>query len=129
MKFKTFFTLLFITILFLVSCFPLPGERNTAFFVKNTSNKPISFTSSVLKHSQTMGSHIIENSFTVKPNDSILARNIYFKRDGENPQAWFREFNIFPVDGIEMNNPKLPENWKKHNKEKYQFFTFTLNKE
>jgi hypothetical protein len=128
MKNRVFIKLFFIPIFFLVSCFPLPGERNTAFFVKNTSNKPISFTSSVLKHSQTMGPHIIQNSFTVKPNDSILVRNIYFKSDGENPQAWFREFNIFPVDSIEMNNPKLAENWKKFNKEKFQYFTFTLNK-
>lgn len=99
----------------------------TAFIVKNTSDKPISFTAGVLKYSQIMGAQVITNSFTVNPNDSIIARQTYFKRDGENPQSWFMEFNIFPVDGVELNDPKIPENWKKSSINNVPTYTFTLN--
>lgn len=113
----------------LISCLPMTGSPMTAFIVKNTSDKPISFTASVIKMSQIMGPQEITNSFTVKPHDSIIARQTYFKKDGENPQKWFEKFDIFPVDGIEMNNPNLPQNWKKSSKDNIPIYTFTLNKE
>ena len=100
----------------------------TAFIVKNTSSEPISFSADVLKHSQTMGPQIITNSFTVKPNDSIIARQTYFKRDGENPQNWFTKFEIYPGSTIEMNDPTKAENWKKSMKDNIPIYTFTLNK-
>lgn len=114
----------------LISCGVLNGNSPmTAFIVKNTSDKTISFTVGVLKHSQMMGPHVITNSFTVKPNDSVIARQTYFKRDGENPQNWFTDFDIFPVEGIELNDPKIRENWKKPSKDNVPTYTFTLNKE
>src|SRR5690606_15509577 len=114
----------------LISCAVLNGNSPmTAFIVKNTSDKTISFTAGVLKHSQMMGPHVITNSFTVKPNDSVIARQTYFKRDGENPQNWFTDFDIFPVEGIELNDPKIRENWKKPSKDNVPTYTFTLNKE
>lgn len=114
----------------LISCGVLNGNSPmTAFIVKNTSEKPISFTAGVLKHSQIAGYQIITNSFTVNPNDSIIARQTYFKRDGENPQNWFTKFDILPVEGIELNDPKIRENWKKSSKDNAPIYTFTLNKE
>lgn len=106
----------------------MTGSPMTAFIVKNTSDKPITFTASVIKMSQTFGAQEINNSFTVKPNDSIIARQTYFKKDGENPQKWFSKFDIFPVDGIEMNDPTVSGNWKKSSKDKVPTYTFTLNK-
>lgn len=123
---KIIFSLLIFTIF--VSCLPMTGSPMTAFIVKNTSDKPISFTASVIKMSQTLGAQEVTNSFTVKPHDSIIARQTYFKKDGENPQKWFSKFDVFPVDGIELNNPNLPENWKKSSKEDVPTYTFTLNK-
>ena len=52
----------------------------------------------------------------------------YFKKDGENPQKWFSKFDIFPVEGIEMNNPNLAENWKKTSNDNVPTYTFTINK-
>jgi hypothetical protein len=111
------------------SCFfPLPGEKNTVFVLKNTSSSQINMTIGVIKCSQTFGCQEYKNSFTVKPNDSIIARQIYFKKDSEKPQSWFSSFDIFPLDGVEMNDPKSPQNWKKSNKDNMQIYTFTLNK-
>lgn len=113
----------------ITSCGVLNGNYPmTAFIVKNTSDKPISFSASVLKHSQIMGPQIIDNSFTVKPKDSLIVRQTNFKRDGENPQNWFQEFKIFPVDGIEMNDPKNAQNWIKSSKDNIPIYTFTINK-
>jgi hypothetical protein len=113
----------------IISCGVINGNSPmTAFIVKNTSDKPISFSASVLKYSQIMGPQVIENSFTVKPNDSIIVRQTYFKRDGDNPQNWFQEFKIFPVDGIEMNDPKNTQNWVKSIKDNIPIYTFTINK-
>ncbi|HET8886469.1 MAG TPA: hypothetical protein VFM70_08995 [Salinimicrobium sp.] len=125
---KKAFAVLFISAI-LTSCGILNGNNPmTAFIVKNTSEKPINFSASVLKHSQIMGPQIIDNSFTVKPKDSIIVRQTYFKRDGENPQNWFQEFKIFPVDGIELNDPKKAENWVKSSKDNIPIYTFTINK-
>ena len=98
----------------------------TEFYVKNTSNKTIIFDASVLKGS----SMPVENiqRFTVFANDSVLARRVGFKEDGKNPQKWFHKFIIYPVDGIEMNDPELPENWIKHNNNGTPTYVFTLNK-
>lgn len=113
----------------LTSCGILFGNQPvTAFIVKNTSNKSISFSASVLKYSQIMGPQLLNNSFTVKPKDSLIVRQTYFKRDGENPQNWCQEFKIFPVDGVEMNDPKKAENWIKSSKDNIPIYTFTINK-
>lgn len=114
---------------FLTSCSVLNGNSPmTAFIVKNTSEKSISFSASVVKFSQSMGAQTINNSFTVKPKDSLIVRQTYFKRDGENPQNWCQEFKIFPVDGVEMNDPKNAQNWIKSSKDNIPIYTFTINK-
>lgn len=125
---KKIILLIFITT-FITSCGVINGSSPmTAFVVKNTSDKSISFSVSVLKYSQILGPQIIENTFTVKPKDSIIVRQTYFKRDGENPQNWFQEFKIFPTDGVELNDPKKVENWVKSSKENIPIYTFTINK-
>ena len=123
---KIFLSLL--TFTFFVSCIALPGEANTAFILKNTSEQPINMTIGVIKCSTSFGCQEYKNAFTVKAKDSIVARQTIFKKDTEKPQSWFSTFDIFPVDGIEMNDPKLAQNWKKSNKDKIQIYTFTLNK-
>lgn len=123
---KIIFSLVIFTLF--ISCFALPGEANTVFILKNTSDKSISMTIGVIKCSQTFGCEEYKNSFTVKAKDSILGRNIFFKKDSEKPQSWFSSFDIFPVEGVEMNDPKLPQNWKKSYKDKIQIYTFTINK-
>jgi hypothetical protein len=125
---KKIIVLLLITSI-LTSCTVLNGNSPmTAFIVKNTSEKPISFSASVVKFSQSMGAQTINNSFTIKPKDSIIVRQTYFKRDGENPQNWCQEFKIFPVDGVEMNDPKNAQNWIKSSKDNTPIYTFTINK-
>ncbi|WP_172277486.1 hypothetical protein [Chryseobacterium sp. LAM-KRS1] len=110
------------------ACLPMSGSPMTAFIVKNTSDKPVSFTSSVIKMSQSFGAQEVSNSFTVKPHDSIIVRQTYFKKDGTNPQKWFSKFDISPVDGVELNDPQLAENWKKGSKDNVPTYTFTINK-
>ncbi|UZT98125.1 hypothetical protein ODZ84_00715 [Chryseobacterium fluminis] len=122
------FTLLLCTTYILMSCLSTTKTPMTAFIVKNTSDKPISFTASVIKMSVTFGTQEITRSFTVKPHDSMIARQTYFKRDGDNPQRWFTKFEIFPVDGIMMSKPEKSENWIKGEKDKVPTYTFTLNK-
>lgn len=123
-------------VFFLLAGVPLSGCGSlggnyplTTFFVKNTSDKPISFTTSIIKRSQMAGPQIITKAFTVNPNDSILARELYYKKDTQSPQGWFSEFKIMPVDGIKMNDPLLASRWKKSTKEKNIYYTFTLNKD
>ena len=115
-------------LLFFIGCITLPGEANTAFIIKNTSDKPITATIGVIKCSQAFGCQEYKNAFTFKAKDSMIVRQTIFKKDSEKPQSWFSSFEIFPIDGIEINNPKLPENWKKSTKDKYQIYTFTINK-
>ena len=113
----------------MISCSVLNGNHPmTAFIVKNTSAKPITFSASVIKQSQIMGPQEITSSFTVQPNDSIIARQTYFKKDGENPQNWFSKFEMMPVEGIEFNDPRKVENWKKSSKDNVPIYTFTINK-
>lgn len=124
---RKIFLILSILILF-VSCIAFPGEANTAFIIKNTSEKLITANIGVIKCSQAFGCQEYKNAFTFKPKDSMIVRQVIFKKDSEKPQSWFSSFEIFPVDGIEMNNPSLGENWKKSAKDKYQIYTFTINK-
>lgn len=115
-------------LLLAINCISTKNYPMTAFIVKNTSDQPISFTASVIKFSQTFGSQEITNSFIVKPHDSVIARQTYFKKDGENPQNWFSAFEILPVNGIELNDPKKSEKWVKGEKDKVPTYTFLLNK-
>ena len=120
-----------IGLLLIVLCFVCCEKEDmvtTEFYVKNTSNKTITFVSSVIKPSQILGTHEVSVSFTVYSNDSVLARRIQFVRDGKNPQKWFHTFVIQPVDGIQMNDPNLPEKWIKYNVNDMPIYVFTLIK-
>ena len=99
----------------------------TTFYVKNPSNKPINFKTSVIKLSS-MGQQLVTVPFTVLPKDSVLARQVGLKIDAK-PTAWFHEFIIFPVDNIKTNDPKIPENWiKSVNQAGKTIYTFNLTK-
>ncbi|WP_447951084.1 hypothetical protein [Chryseobacterium koreense] len=124
---KRLVLLLPIFLLFL-GCIALPGEANTAFIIKNTSEKPINATIGVIKCSTSFGCQEYKNSFTFKAKDSMIVRQTIFKKDSEKPQSWFSSFETFPTDGIEFNDPKNAENWKKSTMDKYQIYTFTINK-
>lgn len=125
------------TILLLVACtlascgilIPFPESKKyptTTFYVKNHSEKPINFQSTVLKRSSS-GPYEVTVPFTVQPKDSVLARKAMFKKDGENPQNWFTKFTIFPVDGVKINDPNKAENWKKWiNNENRPCYTFII---
>jgi len=97
----------------------------TEFYVKNTSNKTISFEASVMKSSQILGLHEVTETFTVHPNDSVLARKIEFLA---NNTKWFTRFIIYPVEGIQMNDPNIPENWIRYDRNNLPIYVFTLNK-
>lgn len=108
---------------------PFPESKKyptTTFYVKNNSEKPINFQASVIKRGSA-GPFEMNNAFTVLAKDSVLARQVGYKKDTENPQKWFNRFIIFPVDGIEMNDPNKPENWIKGITETGKpIYTFTI---
>ncbi len=116
-------TIILLLVCILTSCgvlIPFPESKKyptTTFYVKNDSNKPINFKATVLKRNS-MGPFEMTNAFTVKPKDSVLARQTGYKKDSENPQKWFTEFTIFPVDGVKINDPNIPNNWKKWTNDK-----------
>ena len=101
----------------------------TEFYVKNTSTKTITFHASVIKYSQLSDPIEVSLPFTVYSNDSVLARRASFERDGKNPQNWFSKFAIDQIEGIEMNNPNLAENWIKSEINGTPIYVFTLNKD
>ena len=122
-KIRKIITILISLILIGCGSYPL-----TTFYVKNTSDKPISFNATVMKHSQT-GPFYINQPFTVQPKDSVLTRKIGYKIDGQNPQNWFTKFKIFPIDSLEFNDPKQPQNWVKSlDKDGKPMFTFKIVK-
>lgn len=121
------FILLLCATYILISCLSITDTPMTTFIVKNTSDKPISSTTSVIKMSVTFGAQEVTHSFTVNPHDSIIARQTYFKKDAENPQKWVTKFEILPIDGVVMNDPQKSENWVKSEKDKIPVYTFTIN--
>lgn len=82
----------------------------TTFYVKNNSNETINFSSTVVVFPMSRGP--LTRNFSVPPKDSILARQVDFKKDVE-PQKWFLEFKIFPNDNVKTFDPNKAENWKK----------------
>ena len=118
------------TILLMTSCIDFTNKDTptTNFYVKNTSNKTISFNASVVKFSQLTDPTTVSVTFVVYPNDSVLAREVGFTKDGTAPQSWFKSFEIIPVSGIEMNDPNLAENWIKYNVSNTPTYVFKLNK-
>ena len=112
----------FLLLLTLMSC---GSYTMSTFYVKNTSNKPVSFDASVMKFSQN-GPYDINQSFTVKPNDSVLARKVSMRND-VSPEKWFTQFNIFPTDSLEFNDQKIRKiGLKLLEKMENQFILLTL---
>lgn len=105
---------LFLTILSLTSC--SVNYPTTTFYVKNTTNKTLNFKASIIKYSS-MGPFEMTLPFSVPPNDSVLARQVGFKKDAE-PTAWFTKFIIFPSDSINFNDPNNATNWVKSTDQK-----------
>ena len=102
-------------------------NKTFTFYVKNTSDKTVSFDASVMKFSQS-GPYDVNQSFTVKPNDSVLARKVSMRND-VSPEKWFTQFNIFPTDSLEFNDPKNPQNWVKTiGKDGKPIYTFNIVK-
>ena len=100
----------------------------STFYVKNTSDKAVSFDASVLKFSQN-GPYDVNQSFTIKPNDSVLTRKGSMRND-ISPEKWFTQFNIFPTDNLEFNDPKNPQNWiKTIGKDEKPIYTFNIVKQ
>ena len=111
-------------LLTLVSC---GSYTMSTFYVKNTSNKPISFDASVMKFSQN-GPYDINQSFTIKSNDSVMTRKVSMRND-VSPEKWFTRFNIFQTDSLEFNDPKIPQNWVKTiGKDGKPIYTFNIVK-
>jgi archaellum component FlaG (FlaF/FlaG flagellin family) len=68
------------TILLLVTLMSCGSYTMSTFYVKNTSNKSVSFDTSVLKFSQNVP-YNVKQSFTVRPNDSVLTRRASMRND------------------------------------------------
>ena len=114
----------------LTSCgilIPFPERKNyptTTFYVKNNSNETINFSSCVIVFPMSRGP--LTRNFSVRPKDSILTRQVEFKRATE-PQKWFLEFKILPNDNVKIFDPNKPENWKKGiNTKGKPIYTFTI---
>ncbi len=117
------FTLLIMG-LFFTQCAVVGSYPVTNFYVKNNSTKPIQFESTVFKYSIRQN---VTVPFIVKPNDSVLARQVGYKKDGVNPQSWFTKFDISEVANVTIFDPNKPENWKKlKDKNGRTFYTFTI---
>ena len=99
----------------------------TTFYAKNNSDKTLNFKASIMKHN-TMGQFQMTLPFTVRPHDSVLARQVGLRK-GVEPTAWFKSFIIFPTDSIVFNNPNDAANWIKSIDAKGRpIYTFTMTK-
>jgi hypothetical protein len=99
----------------------------TTFYVKNTSEKTQNFKASIMKQNS-MGPFEMTLPFAVPPNDSILVRQVGFRKEAP-PTAWFTKFIVFPADSISFNDPNVDENWIKSTDSKGRtVYTFTLTK-
>ena len=106
-------------LLTLVSC---GSYTMSTFYVKNTSDKTVSFDASVMKFSQS-GPYDVNQSFTVKPNDSVLARKlklafwhpIKFRaliQYPKNIELWDEYSKIFKYEGVAQAHNYYLENKK-----------------
>lgn len=117
--------ILICALLGLTSC--MVNYPMTTFYVKNTTNETLNFKASVIKHSS-MGPHEMTLPFAVPPNDSVVARQVGFKK-GIEPTAWFSKFVIFPSDSLTFNDPNDSANWEKTMDEKGRpVYTFNMTK-
>ncbi len=109
-------TIISLLVFILTGCgilIPFPESKKfptTTFYVKNDSDKTVNFSSTIVVFPMSRGP--LTRYFSVSPKDSILVRQMQFMRDAE-PQKWFLEFKIFPIDSVKIFDPNTPENWKK----------------
>lgn len=121
---KTKIFTLIVAGLFCTQCAVIGGYPITNFYVKNNSVKPITFEATVFKYNIRQN---VTVPFLVKPNDSVLARQVGYKKGGENPQSWFNGFHISDVNDVKIFDPNKPENWVKlKDKNGRTFYTFTI---
>lgn len=114
-----------LTIFILTGC--MVNYPTTTFYVKNTTNKTQNFKASVIKYSS-MGQFEMTLPFSVPPNDSVLARQVGFKKDAL-PTAWFTKFIIFPTDSTNFNDPNNSKNWvKSFDKKGNPIYIFNMTK-
>lgn len=118
--------LVLFSVLVFASC--MTNYPMTTFYVKNTSDKVQNFKASIMKQSSITGPFEMNLPFAVPPNDSVVARQVGFRKDAQ-PTAWFTKFIIFPTDGVVFNDPNINENWVKSTDEKGKtVYTFTMTK-
>ena len=87
------------------------------YTIKNTSNQTISFDVTIRKGDKVICSGVKNGDVitcTVDANDSIIFTTARTWEDLKNHPNWFTKFEINPVNGIQMNDPYLPENWVKY---------------
>jgi hypothetical protein len=99
----------------------------TTFYVKNNTDQTVNFKATVVKQSS-MGPFERTVPFTVPARDSVLARQTNFHSDAE-PNQWFTDFTLFPIEGVFFNDPNKPESWIKSTDAKGRpVYTFTVGK-
>jgi len=119
--------LLFSFSFILFSCAILPsGYPTTRFYVKNNSDEIVKFEAAVIKRSSITGPYEYSLPFTIAPKDSVLARQIGFKKDGKSPEKWFTKFTIKPHKNLRFKDPNKSENWVKHMVDGKPIYTFTI---
>ena len=115
------------TLFLLLTLLSCGSYTMSTFYVKNKSEKQINFNASVVKYSQ-MGPYLLNVPFTIKAKDSVLARKVKMRTD-LSAENWFEKFEIFPIDGLEFNDPKNPQNWiKTIGKDGKPIYTFNIIK-
>jgi len=102
--------IIILTTFLITSCGRFESYPTTTFSVINDSNETISFSSTVVVFPMSKGPQT--RNFSIRPKDSILARQVGFK-EGVEPQKWFLEFNIFPNENVKLFDPNKAENWIK----------------
>ena len=109
----------------------------TYYFIKNTSNQPISFDVDLIQDERMIvatghihvwdisnvptygfvavasNKNVSRLSGVLNPNDSTVMSSYVRWEDLKNPPQWFTKLDIYPVEGIQMNDPYSPENWIK----------------
>lgn len=100
----------------------------TTFWINNNTDETVNFNASVIKRSS-MGPFEMSLPFTVEPGDSVLFRQVGFRKNA-NPVNVFKEINFLKSD-THYNNPKDSSNWHKtydkQGRPQYTFFIYPVN--
>ena len=111
---------IFFALMLFFACDKNEKTLDAYYYVKNTSNQTISFDVTVLPGEPVgfFGEAAMNGNvytFTMNANDSVIFFVDRTWDDLNNHPNWFTKFDIKPVEGIQMNDPYLPENWVKYN--------------